>query len=80
MFQQTGDQLHYDMLIMWIAKQPNPFPVSPLQHQRKHYGDDMGNCGKAKTKRLKLEDLPIQGYAKARSRIRVDRNLEHPCG
>ena len=54
----------------------NCSPASSIQHQRKHTGEDLGCCGKAKTHSLELEDSPIQGDPKVGLKIQMDQDLE----
>ena len=72
-FQQARDQLHYDKPIAEISKVAKSLSCEPTPILERK---TLGSCGKAATKSLELEDLPIQGYVKAWSKIQGDKNLE----
>ena len=50
------------MPVNQVAMDSYPSFDKQLQNQKKYSGEDLGSCGKAKAKSLKLVRLPIQGY------------------
>ena len=60
----------------WLASRPGnagaePLSYDSMKHKKEYSGEDLGCCGKTKTKRLELVNFPLCGYMRVNGNLAV---------